>query len=149
MTINRARRQLVRAMTLVTLFAGVGVQAEGPTRPDPLKSAQEAQQRARVQAQQLQDSDQSAVTTRSIFEATPYQQPPMAPRSTADRVGQRQTAADLVPANRPVDRVDVRIETRVQSRIANRLDRYNALQPILSPFATAADQARVAAARRR
>ena len=149
MTINRARRQLFRAMTLVTLFAGVGVQAEAPTRPDPLKAAQEAQQRARVQAQQLQDSDQSAVTTRSIFEATPYQQPLMVPRSTADRVGQRQTAVDLVPANRPVDRVDVRIETRVQSRIASRLDRYNALQPILSPFATAADQARVAAARRR
>lgn len=149
MTVHRARLQLVRSMTLVALFAGVGVQAEAPTRPDPLKPAREAQQRARMQAQQLQDGDQSAVTMRSIFEVTPYQQPPMVPRSTADRVGQRQTAADLVPANRPVDRVDVRIETRVQSRIANRLDRYNELQPILSPFATAADQARVAAARRR
>jgi hypothetical protein len=148
-TEHRAIRRLVLAMTSLTLFAGAGAQAETPTRPDPLKAAQEAQQRARVQAQQLQDSDQSAVTTRSVFEATPYQQPPMVPRSTAERVGQRQTAADLVPANRPADRVDVRIETRVQSRIANRLDRYNALQPILSPFATAADQARVAAARRR
>ena len=149
MTVHRSRRQLVLVMILITLFAGDGGQAETPTRPDPLKAAREAQQRARVQAQQLQDSDQSAVTTRSIFEVTPYQPPPMVPRSTADRVGQRQTAADLVPTNRPVDRVDVRIETRVQSRIANRLDRYNALQPILSPFATAADQARVAAARRR
>lgn len=111
-------------------------------------AALQALQRARAPTPPTDVNDAPA-PVKSIFEVTPYQASPTLARSTKGQVGQRRTAASLVPANRPLVRIDARIETRAQSRIANRLDRFNALQPALSPFAAAADQARIATVRRR
>jgi hypothetical protein len=107
-----------------------------------------AQQRARQQAAQ-QLSDKAVLEPgRSIFEVDPYQASTKPQHSAVGRLGDRQTNETLVPAYAPLERVAGRIQTRVQLRINSRLDRFNALPPILSPFATAADQARVATARR-
>ena len=115
-------------------------------KPD---DAQQAQQRARQQAAR-QVSDATALEpSRSIFEVDAYQASTKPQRSAVGRTGERQTNKTLIPAYTPLERVAGRIQTRVQSRINNRLDRFDALRPILSPFATAADQARIATARRR
>ncbi len=115
-------------------------------KPD---NAQLEQQRARQQAAQQLSDTAVLEHSRSIFEMDPYQASTKPQHSAVGRPGERQTSETLVPAYTPLERVAGRIQTRVQSRINNRLDRFNALPPILSPFATAADQARIATARRR
>lgn len=111
--------------------------------------ALQAQQRARQQAaRQLSDAP-VLEPNRSIFAVDAYQASTKPQRSAVGRPGERQTNKTLVPAYTPLERVAGRIQTRVQSRINNRLDRFDALPSILSPFATAADQARYATARRR
>ena len=130
---------------LVTLSAMPAAYAQlkpSLERPSP---AEQARVRAgkRVVAPR-EAASQGTAPTLSIFQAVPAQL--SAPRPPI--VGQRQTALTLVPANGPLERVNERIETRVQSRIVNRLDKFGAAPPVLSPFATAADRARIAVTRR-
>ena len=111
--------------------------------------ALQAQQRVRQQAARQHSDAPVFEPSRSIFEVDAYQASTKPQRSAVGRTGERQTNKTLVPAYTPLERVAERIQTRVQSRISNRLDRFDALPTILSPFATAADQARIATARRR
>lgn len=67
-------------------------------------------------------------------------------KTMTGQVGERQSKeeAAMVAGIKPMGRVPSRIQNRVQSRIRNRIDRYydpNANS--ISPFAVAADQARV------
>ena len=119
--------------------------AQSSVHTQKFDDALQAQRRARQQAAR-QLSDATALEpSRSIFEVDAYQASTKPQRSAVGR----QTNKTLVPAYTPLERVAGRIQTRVQSRINNRLDRFDALPSILSPFATAADQARIATARRR
>ena len=111
--------------------------------------AQQAQQRALQQAARQVLDTPVFNPSKSIFEVDAYQASTKLERSAVGRPGERQTNKTLIPAYTPLERVAGRIQTRVQSRINNRLDRFDALPPILSPFATAADQARIAIAPRR
>ena len=124
-------------------FAQSSVHTQKPD--DALQAQRHARQQA---ARQLSDAP-ALEPSRSIFEVDAYQASTKPQRSAVGRTGERQTNKTLVPAYTPLERVAGRIQTRVQSRINNRLDRFDALPSILSPFATAADQARIATARRR
>ncbi len=135
--------------TFLLLSVAPGVHAQPQLTSQPSKTTDQARLRARlpVVAPRYRVPQNKAVIapTRSILQTVPAQ------LSTAHRpiAGQRQTATSLVPANSPLERVYARIETRVQSRLVSRLDKSGEAPPVLSPFATAADRARVAATRRR
>lgn len=115
-------------------------------KPD---DALQAQQRFRQQAARQLSNAPVLEPSRSIFEVDAYQASTKPRRSAVGRAGERQTNKTLVPAYTPLERVAGRIQTRVQSRINNRLDRFDVLPSILSPFTIAADQALIATTRRR
>ena len=136
----------VGVASLAMANVGLAQSSQHAQKPDEV---QQAQQRARRQAAQELSEKAVGERAKSIFEADPYQAATKPHHSSVGRPGERQTNDTLIPAYTPLERVAGRIQTRVQSRINNRLDRYNELPPILSPFAKAADQARIATARRR
>ena len=140
------------ALTALVALLGASA-AAAPTqlqnRSQGTISFEQARARARLPAGSQRDRNlqrnTAAAPAPSIFQAVPAQ------LSTARRpiAGQRQTAASLVPANGPLERVNERIGTRVQSRIVSRLDRYGANPPVPSPFSTAAERTRVGPTRPR
>lgn len=146
---KHAPLMMVTALTTLVALSGTSAYAQLKPASQLSKTAEQARSRARLPVDVPRDGtlqgNTTAAPTPSIFQVVPAQ------LSTARRpiVGLRQTAASLVPANGPLDRVNERIDTRVQSRIVSRLERSGEAPPVLSPFATAADQARVALTRRR
>ena len=144
---TRLKTALSAALMLVAVPWMPTAHAQRKPSVQPPTIAEQARGRARIPAAPLNPvrSETADAPVRSIFQAEPAQ------LSTSRRpvVGERRTAASLIPANGPLERVDGRIDTRVQSRILGRLDKSGEAQPALSPFATAADRARVASLRRR
>ena len=139
------------ALRALTAFVGLSAASAALTQSPRSQRPTTEQSRSRLRVPVVAQRDKALqgkttpAPTPSIFQAFPAQ------LSTTRQpiAGQRQNAASLVPANSPHERVNHRIDTRVQSRIVSRLERSGEAPPVLSPFATAADRARVALTRRR